>query len=80
MGFREAYVFRPAAIIPLHGITSRTRWIRIANTALKPLFPALKALFPNHVTTTEQLGRAMLKVAREGFPKQVLESRDIVRV
>ena len=80
MGFRAAYVFRPAAIIPLHGITSRTRWIRIANTVLKPVFPALKALLPSYVTTTEQLGRAMLKVAREGYPKPVIEARDIPRV
>jgi len=80
MGFKAVYVVRPAAIIPLHGITSRTRWIRTATTVLKPVFPALKALFPNHVTTTEQLGRAMLKVAREGFGKTVIEARDIGRV
>jgi uncharacterized protein YbjT (DUF2867 family) len=80
MGFRAAYVFRPAAIIPLHGITSRTRWIRVAVTGLRPLFPLLKAVFPNHVTTTEQLGRAMLKVARDGFPKTVIEARDIARL
>jgi uncharacterized protein YbjT (DUF2867 family) len=80
MGFAAAYVFRPAAIIPLHGITSRTRWIRIATVVLRPAFPLMKALLPNQVTTTEQLGRAMLKVAREGYPKRVLESRDIVRV
>ena len=80
MGFRAAYVFRPAAIIPLHGITSRTRWIRIANTVLKPVFPALKRIFPAHVTTTEQLGRAMLKVAREGHTNPVIEARDIGRV
>ncbi|HEV7590017.1 MAG TPA: NAD-dependent epimerase/dehydratase family protein [Longimicrobium sp.] len=80
MGFGAAYVFRPAAIIPMHGITSRTRWIRLANTALKPLFPVLKTLFPNYVTTTEQLGRAMLKVARQGFARPVIEARDIGRV
>ena len=80
MGFRAAYMFRPAAIVPMHGITSRTRWIRIANTVLKPVFPALRALLPSYVTTTEQLGRAMLKVAREGHPKTVIEARDIPRV
>ena len=80
MGFRAAYMFRPAAIVPMHGITSRTRWIRIANTVLKPVFPALRALLPSYVTTTEQLGRAMLKVAREGYPKTVIEARDIPRV
>jgi hypothetical protein len=26
---------------------------------LRPLGPLLKALFPRHVTTTEQVGRAM---------------------
>ena len=80
MGFRAAYMFRPAAIVPMHGITSRTRWIRVATTVLKPVFPALKALFPAYVTTTEQLSRAMLKVAREGYPKTVIEARDIPRV
>jgi uncharacterized protein YbjT (DUF2867 family) len=80
MGFAAAYVVRPAAIIPMHGITSRTRWVRIATRVLRPVFPALKALLPNQVTTTEQLGRAMLKVARDGYPRPVLESRDIVRV
>jgi hypothetical protein len=29
------------------------------------------------VTTTEQLGRAMLRVAKEGAGKKILESRDI---
>jgi hypothetical protein len=29
------------------------------------------------VTDTEQLGRAMLKVAKQGAPKPVLETRDI---
>jgi hypothetical protein len=34
---------------------------------------------PN-VTTTEQVGRAMIKVARDGYPKPVLESEDIAAV
>jgi len=29
------------------------------------------------VTTTEVLGRAMIRAAREGAPKRVLENRDI---
>src|SRR6267378_2721490 len=27
--FKSAYMFRPAAIQPLHGITSKTRWYRL---------------------------------------------------
>jgi hypothetical protein len=37
----------------------------------------LKFCLPGLVTTTEQIGRAMLKVAREGALKTVLECRDI---
>jgi len=41
----------------------------------KPLLPLLKRLLP--VVTTEQFGRAMLIVARQGAPKRVLESADL---
>jgi hypothetical protein len=34
-------------------------------------------LLPNYITTTEQLGRAMIRVAQNGFPKSILEARDI---
>jgi hypothetical protein len=29
------------------------------------------------MTTSEQLGRAMIKVARDSYPKPILESSDI---
>jgi hypothetical protein len=41
-----------------------------------PVFPLLKR-FPKCVTTTEQLGRAMLEVLRRGAPKPILEGADI---
>lgn len=44
---------------------------------LNPVFPLIKALFPKYMLTNEQLGRAMLKVAKDGAPKRVLESSDI---
>jgi hypothetical protein len=37
----------------------------------------LNAAFPKYVTTTEQVGRAMIKVARQGATKSVLENSDI---
>jgi uncharacterized protein YbjT (DUF2867 family) len=77
MPFRAAYIFRPAGIIPLHGIQSRTALYRIPLQLLAPILPGLKGRFPKYVTTTEQIGRAMLKVARTGAPKRVLESIDI---
>jgi uncharacterized protein YbjT (DUF2867 family) len=75
--FKATYMFRPGYIQPLHGIVSRTALYRAAYVVAGPLYPVLKAVFPRHVTTTEQVGRAMLAVARGGYPQQVLENSDI---
>lgn len=77
--FRAAYMFRPAGIVPMHGVRSKTAWYRVLYAAMSPLYPVLTALFPNGVTTTEKVGRAMLAVARRGYPGPVLETRDINR-
>ena len=42
-----------------------------------PLVPLLRRLYPNSVSTTEQIGRAMLNITRQGYPKQILETADI---
>jgi uncharacterized protein YbjT (DUF2867 family) len=75
--FKAAYMFRPALIQPLHGIKSRTRLYRAVYAVTAPLFPLLKRLMPGHVTTTEQLGRAMIQVAANGYSSRWLETRDI---
>jgi uncharacterized protein YbjT (DUF2867 family) len=71
------YMFRPGLIIPLHGIRSRTAWYNAAYAVATPLYPVLRRLLPGSITTTEQLGRAMLAVARNGFPRRLLETSDI---
>jgi uncharacterized protein YbjT (DUF2867 family) len=73
----RAFVFRPALIRPLHGIKSRTRLYNAVYVTIAPVMPLLGHLFPGHVTTTEQIGRAMLRVAREGFPRKILHTADI---
>lgn len=73
----HGYAFRPGAIQPLHGIRSRTALYRVIYTLTGPLLPILRWAFPGRILTTEQIGRAMLKVARDGAPKRILESRDI---
>jgi uncharacterized protein YbjT (DUF2867 family) len=77
--FRAVYMFRPGFIQPLHGITSKTKSYRIFYAITNPILPLLKALFPRHITTTEQVGRAMLTVARNGFPKPILEAGDVIQ-
>jgi hypothetical protein len=70
-------MLRPGLIIPLHGIQSRTRWYHLLYAATRPLYPLLERLGPRAVTTTEQIGRAMLALARDGYSKRVLEMADI---
>jgi uncharacterized protein YbjT (DUF2867 family) len=78
--FKAAYMFRPAGIQPLHGVKSRTAWIQAIYVVASPLLTWLDRVAPKYMTTTEQVGRAMIKVARDGYPKPVLESEDINRV
>jgi uncharacterized protein YbjT (DUF2867 family) len=78
--FKAAYMFRPAGIQPLHGIKSKTGWIQAIYVVTGPLLSLLHRTSPKFMTTTEQVGRAMIKVARDGYPKPILESEDINRV
>ena len=75
--FKTAAVVRPAGIIPLHGITSRTALYRVAYTMTRPFWPLLYKAFPQYVTTTERLGRGLLQIAKHGTPRPILEARDI---
>jgi uncharacterized protein YbjT (DUF2867 family) len=75
--FKAAYMFRPGVIQPMHGIKSKTKLYRIPYLLLGPLIPFLTATFPKYVTTTEKVGRAMINVAKHGWPTKVLESKDI---
>jgi uncharacterized protein YbjT (DUF2867 family) len=71
--FEAAYMFRPAGILPMHGEMSKTKLYRAAYAIALPLLPLLRRLFPNYVTTTEILGRAMLDAVRNGAPSAILE-------
>jgi uncharacterized protein YbjT (DUF2867 family) len=78
--FKAAYMFRPAGIQPLHGIRSKTGWVQALYVVAAPLLSLLRRVAPKYMTTSEQVGRAMIKVARDGYPRPVLESEDINRV
>jgi uncharacterized protein YbjT (DUF2867 family) len=75
--FKAAYMFRPAGIQPLHGVRSKTAWVQAIYVVAAPLLSYLARTAPKYMTTSKQLGRAMIKVARDGYPKPVLESEDI---
>jgi uncharacterized protein YbjT (DUF2867 family) len=73
----RAYMFRPAGIRPVDGVVSKTALYRAFYSVTKPLLPLLGAVLPRYLTTTRQVGHAMLEVARHGVAKRVLDTADI---
>ena len=77
--FRNGYMVRLGMLRPVHGEVSRTRWARVLYAVLGPLAPLIQALAPGMVITSEELGRAMIRAARERPPTHVLEMRESSR-
>jgi len=73
----HGYAMRPAYIQPRHGVRSKTRFVNAFYAIGAPLYPLMRRALPRYVTTTEQIGRAMLGVAKHGAPERILETPDI---
>jgi len=80
MPFRAVYVVRPGFIQPLHGIRSKTKLYQFFYSLTPMLLPLLRRVWPKMVTTTEQLGRAMINAAKRGAPEKILDTAAINRL
>ena len=77
LGLKQAYMFRPGAIIPLRGIQPSSKLYRVLINNLKWLIKLIKRITPNSVVDTTQIGLAMINVTKKGYDKKVLNPRDI---
>jgi nucleoside-diphosphate-sugar epimerase len=70
LGFKKQYNFRPALMLATKGQKS-----------VKPLYKVMAKLlqyvFPKSTITLKVLGKAMINVVLNGYPKQILEVSDI---
>lgn len=73
----NAYMFRPGFIEPLDGIQSKTPMYRRFYKVAKPILPMLRRALPSQILTTREIGQAMLIVAKRGYAKRVMETKDI---
>jgi uncharacterized protein YbjT (DUF2867 family) len=80
MGFKAAYMFRPGVIMPMDGIKSKTKTYRFFYAIFGPMLPVMKKMFPKSMTSTQELGRAMIKVAKSGWESWGIEAGDIGRI
>ncbi|MCX6223837.1 MAG: epimerase [Bacteroidia bacterium] len=71
--FKQAFNFRLAFPIPTKGMKHIHAWFSYMGW----LMPVLRILFPNMICSLQDLGRAMINSAINGYPKGVLEVKDI---
>jgi uncharacterized protein YbjT (DUF2867 family) len=75
--FKAAYMFRPGVIEPLRGVRPKATLTRVAYAIGWPLFPLLRATSPRLITTTEAVGKAMIRLAFDGSDRRYFENADI---
>jgi uncharacterized protein YbjT (DUF2867 family) len=72
--FTHAYMFRPAFMKATPGQKNVKGYYKF----LAWLYPIGRALYPAGFCTLQEVGRAMINAVSQGYPKQILEVRDIV--
>jgi uncharacterized protein YbjT (DUF2867 family) len=71
--FKKVYNFRPGFMKPTPGQNNIKGYYKV----IGGLYPLLRRLFPNQVSTMREVGLAMINSALKGYPKQILEVKDI---
>ena len=74
--FKQSYMFRPAFMRATRGQKNVKTYYKF----FAWLYPIGRALYPAGFCTLEEVGRAMINAARKGYPKQLLEVKDIVKL
>jgi len=73
LSFKKAYMFRPGFLSPTPGLKNTKSYYKYFDW----LEPTLKLFFSNQMSTLRELALAMINAMKKGYPKQILEVRDI---
>ena len=74
--FKHAYMFRPGFM----KATAAQKNIKPFYKYIAWLYPIGRALYPAGFCTLKEVGHAMINAAVKGYPKQILEVKDIVQL
>lgn len=80
LGFKQAFMFRPGGIIPMKGVEPSSKMYRVLIKNLGWLLKIIKALAPNSIVDTTQIGLAMINITKKGYGKKVIRPRDIIEL
>jgi nucleoside-diphosphate-sugar epimerase len=72
--FKRAYMFRPGFMKATRGQKNVKSYYKF----IAWLYPIGRSVYPAGFCTLEEVGLAMIKAAINGYPKQILEVKDIV--
>jgi len=70
---KQVYNFRPGYMHPTPGLRNTNKLYKYITW----MYPLLKLVFPNRVSTLAELGLAMINASIYGYEKQILEVPDI---
>ena len=74
--FKKVYAFRPGYMQPTPGLKNILKMYAFLSWS----YPLLRSLFPNHVSTLQEVGLAMIRCAKKDYGKSILEVKDIVQI
>jgi hypothetical protein len=72
--FHHGYMFRPGFMKPTPGQRNAKSYYQLIGW----LYPIGRALYPAGFCTLQEVGQAMINAVRKGYPKPILEVKDIV--
>jgi len=73
LGFRAVYNFRPGFMRATPGQQNLPFFYRL----IGPFYPILRVVLPNQASTLSDVGRSMIRCVVDGYPRPILEVRDI---
>jgi nucleoside-diphosphate-sugar epimerase len=74
--FKQSYMFRPGFMKASPGQKNVKSYYRF----FAWLYPIGRALYPAGFCTLQEVGRAMINAVSKGYPKQILNVKDIVKL
>ncbi len=76
----DGYALRPGYIQPRHGVTSKNTLYRNIYRVTGGLYPMLSRVAPKYVIGSDQLARAMLRIAADGTDLRIVESSELTKL
>lgn len=73
----HGYIFRPGLTYPSHGEEPKSAVYKTLGFIFKPIMSVAKWIAPTTLSTTENMGKGFLKLAREGSDRKIFTNNEI---